>query len=299
MMITLMCLCIFPFVSADENDFELNISQDDTDFRNQVTMGFLHSGADAEDIDEGIFGWDYVSYFSYRYRINEKNRVRFKHQYWSYLDKNYKNVFDLKWQHQIKPFHILSVSTGYIQDKEKFREGNVYLGYQGLAGKDFQWVSKVGFGYDSEHDANMSLVFEGLKPLSNSTLLRFSDTIYASTSHYRSNEFKVNLIQALHKRLALNMGYRFFINNQADNDTDDLSSHEASAALTWQMLENVYLTGKYRHYWNSADTEADTFSLISKWDINNRLCLTGGYQYQDYDSAPDSNSFMLGMTFDF
>jgi len=290
---------LYPLIFAREEPLLEEISQEETFFRHRILSGFLYSGGSAEDLDEGIFSWDYVTYSSYRYQLDEKNLFRINHQYWKYLSGDYRNLYKFEWWHRLKDYKAYSIALDYLEDKEDYEAGNVYFGYQSRLGKDLQWFAQVGMGMDSDHKFNTSLSLEAIKPLSPTTVLRVCDDYSYSTSGYQSNALRINLIQALHRRLAMNLGYRFFVNEQDEEDVEDITSHEGSLALIYQIRDNMFLTGRYRHYWNNQDVRANIYSLENRWNISKRLSVVGGYEFQQYNDGPTNHGFLVGMWFDF
>lgn len=267
--------------------------------RNVLESGFLYSGGDDADLDEGVFAWDYVTYLNYRHRFGEKDWLSLRHQYWKFLDNNYRNSYQVGWWRQFNPRQAISVSSYFLDEMEGYQAASVYFGYQDYVLKDMKYYIQAGGGRDNNQEWHGDLYVEAIKPLTRSTLLRLRNEYVQSTTHYRSDTFRINLIQALHRRLALNLGYRYFANNQANRLFDDLTSHSVSSMLTWQAREDLFLMGGYRRYWNSADTTANAWTVESRWNVSEDFSLVAGYRLQHYDNGPFDHGFRVGVAYSF
>jgi hypothetical protein len=267
--------------------------------RNRIETGFLSSGADAEDLDEGIFGWDYVTYLNYRYQLNDTDRIRLRTEYWDFLSGNYRRYTSLKWRRQLPDVRAIFLMASFTDEHDGFRGGMAFAGYEGLLGRDFQYSARLGLGTNDSGDFTQSLVLEVQKPLTRTTLLRVSNDSYYSTSHFRSNAAKINVIQALSHRLALNLGYRLYLSNSGSRDIDNLTSDQVSAGLAYQFRENLYLFTEYAHYWNTSDTTADSGLLGTRWNITRNFSTIAAYRLQNFHGGPVNNGIQLGFAYDF
>jgi hypothetical protein len=267
--------------------------------RHQAEAGLLYSGADPRDLDQGVFGWDYVTYASYRYRPNTADQWRLRHQFWQYLDGNRRNVFDLSWRHRYSEQRALALAAGYLNSTDGYQLGSAYFGHQGPLGREGYFFAQGGLGTDSNTDLNGSLYLEALQPLTPKTLLRFREELFGCSSGYFYNTVRFNVIQALSRRVALNLGYRLFGNDEVSEKAADLVSHECSGALICQLRENLFLSTKYRCYWNSLDREAHSMAYEARWNPKKRLSLIGGYQWQHVPSGPLNHGFRLGASISF
>ena len=269
-------------------------------YRNRVEMGFLTSGADADDLDDGVFDWDYLVYSAYYYTLNDHDSIRLRHQYWRYLSKNYRNLYSARWRRTLDGGQAISVMGEYSDNDVGTDQGTLYFGYEDTVLRDLRYFARAGVGYNSESDWTGYMRLEGIKPITASTLLRMSDSFSQSTSGFRSNTLRLNLIQLLHERLALNVGYRFYADWQADGSAaSDVRSHEGTAGLTWQARDDLYLTGGYSHYRNSEDVRVNTGSLEATWQVNKRVGAVAGYRAQFFDGGPVLHGFQVGLSYDF
>ena len=266
---------------------------------NRVETGFLTSGADAEDLDRGVFVWDYLAHTTYYYQMNDRDNLRLRYQYWDFLNHNRRNFTSLRWRRQLSPTNAYWILGDYTDEEKGSRNGNLCFGYQDLLKPDLQWAAQLGAGYDHQHDVNTTLFLEVLKPLTVSTLLRASNDVCLASSGYRSETFRLHLIQALHKRLAMNLGYRFFGDHQISDDVDDVVSHEGSCALVFQALDNVFLTTRYGRYLNESHVQADSISLGAIWRVTKRVSTTAGYRLQRFHGGPTDHGFRVGVSVDF
>ncbi len=279
--------------------FDETLAPHDTKDHHQIDAGFLYSGADSPDLDRGVFGWSTVTYAAYRWRLDDKDQIRLRHQFWQYINDNQRQVAELSWWHQTKPNHAISFSADYLIEKEGYQLGSGYFGYQGLACKNWLYFVQGGLGGDSQHDIHGDVFIDLLKPLSSSTLLRFRNEYFAATSDYYQDTTSLNLIQALSHRLAFNVGYRFFANHEIRDGVNDLVSHEGSATLIFQARHNVFLSGRYRHYWNSAARELNSYSSEARWHPTPRFSLIGGYQLEQFRTGLLNHEFRAGVSFSF
>jgi hypothetical protein len=278
---------------------------------NILEFGFLTSGGAEQDLEDGIFSWDYATYLYYRYRIDEKSRLRFNHQMYKYLDGEDRNTYSVDWRRELKAFQAFSISGEFSDDSSGYQSGTAYFGYQGLCMRDLQWYARVGAGADSDSQAHGNLYLEAIKPLTQSTLLRFSNSSQGSSSGYWSDSLRLNIIQALSRQLALNVGFRVFADRVPDggieedvagekvDDADDFTSYEINSALVCLARENLSVTGQYRYYWNSEDTIANIFSLGGRWRFSKRQSVKASYQAAIYDDAPVSHGIEAGYAIEF
>jgi hypothetical protein len=275
-------------------------------YRHRMELGYLYSGADADDIDEGIFQWDYVTHLSYMNQVSENNWLRFKHMFWEYLDEGSRNLYELEWRRKLKPFTFFSMFADYTKDNEGYDYGALYLGYQGLFRRDMQWYGQISMGANEDQDVSTGLFLEVRKPLSPSTMLRISEDFSYFDNQYTSNQVRVNISQALCRRAALNIGYRSFVSDSHEDNSDDEDdrdpvsfSNEVSSTLVFQAKDNLFLTGGYRHYWNNDSVGVNSFTTGVTWNANSRLKLLSGYQFQRYNDGPHNHGLQASLIFSF
>jgi hypothetical protein len=270
------------------------------ELRNRFEAGIMRAGARPEDLDRGIFRWDWASYSSLDCQVTDQDRVRGRFEYWKYLDGNYRNLYSLRWRHDLGNDRATLLTTEFLDERNGYQYGGLYAGYQGTAGRDWRWAVQGGVGYDDENDLTGTLYLEALKPLSRTTLLRVSDSASGATpARYGSNTARLQLVQALHRRLAFTTDYRLYIYENADPDVNDLMSNEISTGLTWQARENLFLTSGYRYYWNDQSSAAHIPLVGARWQITRRIGAVVDYQVQFFEGGPTSNGFRLGMSLDF
>ena len=90
------------------------------------------------------------------------------------------------------------------------------------------------------------------------------------------------------------------MNDTAVSGANNLQSHESTAALTFQLREDLFCTGRYRRYWNNADMVANGYSFETFWEINQRFSVVGGYQFQQFESSgPDNHGIRAGISIGF
>jgi len=287
-------------ISPDEplltdRDSSLTLQQ----LRNRFESGFMTAGSRTEDLDRGIFRWDYAAYSNLNLQVTDKDRLRARFEYWKYLAGNYRNVYSLRWRHDLGRNRATLLTTEFLDERNGYQYGGLYLGYQGAAGRDWQWAAQIGMGYDTENDLMTVLYLETLKPLSRTTLLRLSDGLSIAPSRYGSNTAAIHLVQALHKRLALNAGYRLYAYENTDPRVNDLMSNELTTGLTWQARENLFLSSAYRYYWNGQSTAAHIPLVGLRWQITRRIGAIADYQIQFFEGGPTNHAFRAGMSFDF
>jgi len=215
------------------------------------------------------------------------------------VDERYRNIYEIAWRRRQDDYVATSVSFALLDERSGYRLGTGYIARQGRLADDGYWFAQVGLGMNSEEDYHGDLYIELVKPLSRSTLLRVRNEVFGSTGELIYDTFRLNLIQALSQRLALNVGYRIFAESQPAADADDLLSHEGSVAFVLQAWDNVFLAAKYRYYWNSVVRSVNSVSLESRWNLNQRLSLVGGYQLQHFDKGLIGHGFRAGVSLSF
>jgi hypothetical protein len=267
--------------------------------RNHIETGFLSSGAEAQDLDEGVFTWNYATYLNYRYQLNNTDRVMLRMEYWDFLTGNNRKYTSLKWRRQLPDARALFFMASFTDEHDGFKGGMAFAGYEGLIGKDFQYSARLGLGTNNDGDFTQSLDLEIQKPLTRSTLLRVGNDSYYSTSHYLSNAAKINIIQALNRRVALNLGYRLFLSDSGSRDVDNLTSDQISAGLAYQAREDLYLFTEYAHYWNTSGIKSDSGLLGARWNITRYFTTIAAYRLQDFHGRPANSGFQLGISYDF
>ena len=143
---------------AREFDFEERMAgmglEEPNQPNNTLEFGFLSSGGSESDLEDGIFTWDYATYLYYRSQIDEKTRLRFNHQFYRYLDGEYRNTYSVDWRRELQAFHAFSISGEVSSDSTGYSAGTAYFGYQGLRKPDLQWYVRAGAGAAAESEVH-------------------------------------------------------------------------------------------------------------------------------------------------
>ncbi|MFP4381040.1 MAG: hypothetical protein ACLFUS_11120 [Candidatus Sumerlaeia bacterium] len=274
---------------------DLSTSSVQQRFRACFQSGYLGNGAEAEDLDQGIFGWDWATYNQFDVDLSEKDELRLRHDYWKYLSGNNRNRYQLRYRRWLKPFHGLLLTGEYQEYKYDYWKGMAYVGYQGLAGRDHLYAIQAGYGYDSNSDQFFNIRMEGIKPLAPTTVVYVVPGFTISPTNYRSTTMKVQLAQALHRRLAASAGWRFYYVDDYAGPQADLMSNEPNLGLTWQARDNLYILGGYRHYWNDDGVHADIPSLGFRWALHERFELIGEYEAQFFYGSSTNHAGRVGI----
>jgi hypothetical protein len=291
--------------------YEETLSAQQTQYRSQVEAGALYSGAESRDLDDGAFGWDYVAYGSFRYRLDDDNSLRLRYQYWNALTQTNisgsttnanepsRNVYELAWRHRENRDSATTVSLVLLDQQPSTLMGTIYLAQQGVMAKDALWFVQAGAGMNSTNDYHGDLYLELVKPLSASTLLRCRNEIFASTDETVNNTFRLNIIQGLTRKLAINAGYRLFANSPGATNDTEMISHEGSATFIFEARGNLFFSLGDRYYWNDTVEGVNSVTCEGRWSPSEQLSLVGGYQMQRYHTGVVRHGFRGGLSYSF
>jgi hypothetical protein len=293
--------------------YEETLSDRQVQYQNQIDAGALYSGAESRDLDDGAFGWDYIAYGSYRYRLDDKNVLRLRYQYWNALtqtttngsiinsDEPSRHVYELAWTHRQNKDSATTVSFAFLDQKTKTNNlmGTLYLAQQGVMAKDALWFAQAGAGMNNHEDYHGDIYLELVKPLSVSTLLRCRNETFASTDGTVNNTFRLNVIQGLTRKLAVNAGYRLFANSPGETNNLETVSHEGSVTAIFEARDNLFFSVGDRYYWNDTVEGVNSVTCEGRWSPYEQLSLVGGYQLQRFHTGLIRHGFRGGLSFSF